>query len=83
MLTSYRSPWRPAAYRPTSVDTETFYTTRVESAAGEAVFLDYRLFEGHPAPQVIKMMGAMGEQTVYVEGVEFGVELADSMFRMQ
>ena len=55
----------------------------MESAAGDAVFLDYRLFEGHPAPQVIEMMGAMGEQTVYVEGVEFGVELADSMFRMQ
>ena len=55
----------------------------MESAAGDAVFLDYRLFEGHPAPQVIKMMGAMGEQTVYVEGVEFGGELADSMFRMQ
>ncbi len=65
------------------VDTETFYTTRVESAAGDAVFLDYRVIEGHPVPQVIEMMGAMGEQTVYVEGVEFGVEIDDRIFRMR
>lgn len=65
------------------VDTETFYTTRVESAAGDVVFLDYRVIEGHPVPRVIEMMGPMGEQTIYIEGVEFGVEIDDAMFRMR
>lgn len=39
--------------------------------------------KGHPVPQVIEMMGPMGEQTIYIEGVEFGVEIDDAIFRMR
>lgn len=39
--------------------------------------------EGHAVPQVIEMMGPMGEQTIYIEGVEFGVEIDDAIFRMR
>lgn len=65
------------------VDTETFYTTRVESAEGDALFLDYRIVDGHPVPSVIEMMGPMGEQTICVDDIEFGVDIADGRFRMQ
>jgi outer membrane lipoprotein-sorting protein len=65
------------------VDTETFYVTRVVSAAGDAVFLDYRIVDGHPVPSVIEMKGPMGEQTIYLDDVKFGVEIDDSAFRMQ
>jgi len=65
------------------VDTETFYVTRVESAAGDAVFFDYRVVDGHPVPQVIELMGDLGEQIIYIDEVEFGVEIADSAFRMR
>jgi outer membrane lipoprotein-sorting protein len=65
------------------IDAETFYVTRVESAAGDAVFFDYRLVDGHPVPQVIEMMGEMGEQIIYIDEVTFGVEIADSAFSMR
>jgi len=65
------------------VDTETFYVTRVESIEGDADFLDYRLVDGHPVPQVIKMVAAMGEQTIYVDEVEFNVEIDDAAFSMR
>ncbi len=55
----------------------------MESAAGDAVFLGYRVVEGNAVPQVIEMMGPTGEQTIYIEGIEFGVELDNQMFRMQ
>jgi len=64
------------------VDTETFYVTRAVSAQGESLFLHYRLIEGHPLPSVIEMMGPMGEQTIYVDHVEFDVEIDDKAFRM-
>jgi len=65
------------------VDTETFYISRVESIEGDADFLDYRLIDGHPVPQVIQMVAAMGEQTIYVDEVEFNVEIDDAAFRMR
>jgi len=65
------------------VDAETFYVTRVVSAAGDAVFLDYRIVDGHAVPSLIEMMGPMGEQIIYLDDVEFGVEIADSAFRMR
>ena len=65
------------------VDTETFYVTRVESAMGDAVFFDYRLVDGHPVAQVIEMMGEMGEQIIYIDEVEFNVQIADSAFSMR
>jgi hypothetical protein len=65
------------------IDVETFYVTRTESAEGDAVFLDYRLFNGHPVPQVIEMMGPMGEQIVYIDDVDFGVVIADTAFSMR
>lgn len=65
------------------VDAETFYVTRVESAAGDSIMRDYRLVDGHPVPSVIEMIGPMGEQTVYIEDVELGVEIDDAAFSMQ
>ena len=65
------------------IDAETFLTSRVESSTGDAVFLDYRVIDGHPVPHLIEMMGQMGEQVIYVESVEFNVELDDALFRMQ
>jgi outer membrane lipoprotein-sorting protein len=64
-------------------DVETFRVTRVVSAEGDATFLDYRLFDGHPVPSVIELMGAMGEQTIYVDDVEFDVAIDDAAFRMK
>jgi outer membrane lipoprotein-sorting protein len=65
------------------VDTETFYVTRVESATGDAVFFDHRLVDGHPVAQVIELMGEMGEQIIYIDEVEFSVQIADSAFSMR
>ena len=65
------------------VDAETFYLTRLESDAGTSVMRDYRLVEGHPVPSVIEIMGPMGEQIVYVDDVELGVEIDDAAFSMQ
>ena len=65
------------------VDAETFYVTRIESIESDAYFLDHRLVDGHPVPSVIEMMGPMGEQTIYVDEVEFDVPLQDSKFSMR
>jgi len=65
------------------LDTETFYTLRVESAGEVATFKDYKLVDGFPVPHLIEMMGQMGEQIVYVETAEFGVEIEDAAFSMR
>ncbi len=65
------------------VDVETFYVTRAITASGESVFLDYRDFEGYPMPSVIEMMGPMGEQIIYIDDVELGVEIDDARFSMK
>ena len=65
------------------VDTETFHVTRAVTSAGEALFLEYRDFEGFPMPSVIEMMGPMGEQIIYVDEVAFNVEIDDAAFIMQ
>ena len=58
-------------------------STASSPAAGDAVFFDYRVVDGHPVPQVIELMGDLGEQIIYIDEVEFGVEIADSAFRMR
>jgi len=65
------------------LDTETFYTLRVESAGEVATFKDFKLVDGVPIPHLIEMMGEMGEQIVYVETAEFGVEIEDASFSMR
>jgi len=65
------------------LDTETFYTVRVESAGEVTTFKDYKLVDGFPVPHLIEMMGQMGEQIVYVETAEFGVEIEDAAFSMR
>ncbi len=65
------------------VDMETFYVLRVVSSEGQADFLDFRMFDGHPVPTVIEMTGPMGEQTIYVDQVEFNVDIDDAAFSMQ
>lgn len=65
------------------VDAETFYLARVVSAAGDAVFLDYRLVDGHPVAMVIELEGAMGQQTIYVDEVEYDLAIDDAAFRMK
>ena len=65
------------------VDTETFYVTRVESIEGDADFLDYRVVDGHQIPHLVKMVAAMGEQTIYVDEVEFNVAIDDDVFSMR
>ncbi|MGD8329085.1 MAG: hypothetical protein PVJ49_06580 [Acidobacteriota bacterium] len=65
------------------VDAETYYVRRVESDAGDVEMHEYRLFDGHPVPTVIEMMGPYGEQTIYVDDVELGVAIDDNAFRMR
>jgi len=65
------------------VDTETYYVTRVESDASDVTMREYRIFDGHPVPTVIEMMGPYGEQIIYVDDVELGVAIDDNAFRMR
>ena len=65
------------------LDTESFYPLRVESDGQVVTFKDFKLVDGFPVPHLIEMMGPTGEQIVYVETAEFGVEIDDAAFSMR
>jgi len=65
------------------VDAETFYVMRVETVEGESDLHDYRVIDGHPVPSVIEILGPWGEQTIYIDDVEFDVPIDDAAFSMQ
>ena len=65
------------------LDTDTFYTVRVESDGQDAIFKDIELVDGFPVPHTIEIIGPMGEQFVYVDTIEFDLEIDDAAFSMR